>query len=265
MGGVVSTLDGTTGMFALMANAVVMNLLQLAAYGVITPFSRDAFRRLNWYICYLSWAPLVAWGERTTRLVLHGNAQDWAQLSRDRALVLSNHIAGMDWLMMWAVTERTGGLPACKLCSRYTSPYLLTIFAEGTRKTAAKLKRSQEFAKSKGWKVLQNVLLPKTKGFTASVNALGDQLDSVFDVTLVSPPGLEPTLGSVLRGRLGELHILLNRIPFASIPRRDEAGLDAWLRQRWATKDERISGFLSSDAVQEEDATKRCAYIERYI
>lgn len=48
MGGVVSTLDGTTGMFALMANAVVMNLLQLAAYGVITPFSRDAFRRLNW-------------------------------------------------------------------------------------------------------------------------------------------------------------------------------------------------------------------------
>ncbi|KAF4681707.1 1-acyl-sn-glycerol-3-phosphate acyltransferase delta [Perkinsus olseni] len=306
MGGVISTIDGTTGMLALMANGVIMNILQLAAYGIITPFSRDAFRKLNWYICYLSWAPLIAWGERTTRLVMHGNAQDWGQLSRDRALVLSNHIAGMDWLMMWAVTERTGGLPACKALLKeslrflpflgwswacadypflarqwdkdkkslaksfqglreYTSPYLLTVFAEGTRRTATKLRESQEFAKSKGWKSLQNVMLPKTKGFTATVNALADQLDSVFDVTLVSPPGLEPTLGSVITGKDAELHVLLDRMPIDKIPLGDDTKSDAWLRQRWAVKDDRISGFLSSGSCTFPGGIKRVTSFNRSI
>ncbi|KAF4650343.1 1-acyl-sn-glycerol-3-phosphate acyltransferase delta, partial [Perkinsus olseni] len=306
MGGVISTIDGTTGMLALMANGVIMNILQLAAYGIMTPFSRDAFRKLNWYICYLSWAPLIAWGERTTRLVMHGNAQDWGQLSRDRALVLSNHIAGMDWLMMWAVTERTGGLPACKALLKeslrflpflgwswacadypflarqwdkdkkslaksfqrlreYTSPYLLTVFAEGTRRTATKLRESQEFAKSKGWKSLQNVLLPKTKGFTATVNALADQLDSVFDVTLVSPPGLEPTLGSVITGKDAELHVLLDRIPIDKIPLGDDTKLDAWLRHRWAVKDDRISGFLSSGSCTFPGGIKQVTSFNRRI
>ncbi|KAF4656282.1 1-acyl-sn-glycerol-3-phosphate acyltransferase delta, partial [Perkinsus chesapeaki] len=114
MGTILSTLDGSTGMLSLMVHGVIMNIIQLMAYGLVAPFSRDAFRRLNWYICYLTWAPLVAWGEMSTKLIMHGDPTAWAKLARDRAIVLSNHIAGMDWLMMWAVTERTGGLPACK-------------------------------------------------------------------------------------------------------------------------------------------------------
>ncbi|KAF4651325.1 hypothetical protein FOL47_000486, partial [Perkinsus chesapeaki] len=129
---------------------------------------------------------------------------------------------------------------------QYSSSYLLTIFAEGTRMTTAKLRKSQEFAKSKGWNVLKNVLLPKTKGFTASVNSLGDQLDCIFDATLASPPGLEPTLGSVITGRPSELHVLLERIPISSLPLEDDAKLDKWLRGRWSVKDDNITKFLSN-------------------
>ena len=41
---------------------------------------------------------------------------------------------------------------------------MLDVLTEGTRARPAKIKESQEFAKSRGLPVLKHVLLPRTKG-----------------------------------------------------------------------------------------------------
>ena len=62
-------------------------------------------------------------------------------------------------------------------------PVLLVCFVEGTRSTPDKLARSQAFARERGRYVPQHTLVPRTKGFVASMVGLRDHIDAVYDVT----------------------------------------------------------------------------------
>ncbi|POO03170.1 Phospholipid/glycerol acyltransferase [Trema orientale] len=57
-------------------------------------------------------------------------------------------------------------------------PLWLAIFPEGTDFTEQKSKKGQKFAAEVGLPVLWNVLLPKTKGFCACLEALRGSLDA---------------------------------------------------------------------------------------
>ncbi len=61
----------------------------------------------------------------------------------------------------------------------------MIIFFKGSRLTPDKLEASQKFAKERNLPVLNNVLLPRLKGFLASAQNLREDLDGIIDLTLV--------------------------------------------------------------------------------
>lgn len=100
----------------------------------------------------------------------------------------------------------------------------------GTRVSKTKIKQGQEFAKERGLPVLNHVLIPRTKGFVATVQGLrGHTVDVVYDVTVgyeVKPPSL---LGMV-RLEWRRVHVHVRRWPISSLPK-DNEGLAAWCIQ----------------------------------
>lgn len=64
-------------------------------------------------------------------------------------------------------------------------PVWFVIFPEGSRFTKAKKVQSQIYCKQKGVEVLENVLLPKVKGFDLSVTELKGYVKHVVDLTIM--------------------------------------------------------------------------------
>jgi hypothetical protein len=54
----------------------------------------------------------------------------------------------------------------------------------GTRFSLEKLKISQEYAQKVGGPILHNVLLPRVRGLWASIYALHDEVDAIYDFTI---------------------------------------------------------------------------------
>jgi len=65
------------------------------------------------------------------------------------------------------------------------SPFWITSHLEGTRFSVKKQKLSDDFAKKAGRKPLKYCLIPRTKGFVATVEGLRSVIDAVYDVTIV--------------------------------------------------------------------------------
>ena len=120
-------------------------------------------------------------------------------------------------------------------------PVWLVSFCEGTRITPEKVVRSQAYAKKAGLPPTERVLLPRTKGFVASVQGLGAHLEAVYDVT-IGHPGGAPTLWQYIQGfaRVGHLHV--RRYPANTLPEGEEALAD-WLLERFREKDRLLAGF----------------------
>ncbi|CEP00993.1 unnamed protein product (mitochondrion) [Plasmodiophora brassicae] len=123
-------------------------------------------------------------------------------------------------------------------------PFWLGIFPEGTRITPAKRAESQAFAEARGLPRLANVLVPRTKGFTFTVQRLRASLDAVYDITAAyegSPFYLSDVL---LRGRFRTraLHFHVRRVPTSQLPSSD-ADLEQWLYDAFAQKDALLAHF----------------------
>ncbi|KAI8800581.1 hypothetical protein BJ742DRAFT_840855 [Cladochytrium replicatum] len=67
------------------------------------------------------------------------------------------------------------------------TPAWIVSYPEGTRLTRDKLKEAQDFARSRDLPILKNVLIPRTKGFVATVQSFrgGTHIKAVYDLTLV--------------------------------------------------------------------------------
>eukprot|EP01114_Cavostelium_apophysatum_P018668 TRINITY_DN5835_c0_g1_i3.p1 TRINITY_DN5835_c0_g1~~TRINITY_DN5835_c0_g1_i3.p1 ORF type:complete len:287 (-),score=25.61 TRINITY_DN5835_c0_g1_i3:13-852(-) len=86
-----------------------------------------------------------------------------------------------------------------------TSPFPLFVllFPEGTDFTLQKHKRSVEFAEKNGLESYQNLLVPRVKGFTTTLNTLRPRLDAVYDLTIAyGTNGVTPTMWSAWCGWL---------------------------------------------------------------
>ncbi|KAL2318669.1 hypothetical protein Fmac_032545 [Flemingia macrophylla] len=121
-------------------------------------------------------------------------------------------------------------------------PLWLSIFPEGTDYTDQKSKNSQKFAAEAGLPVLTNVLLPKTKGFHACLEALRGSLDAVYDVTIAYKNQCPSFLDNVFGVDPSEVHMHVRRIPVEEIPV-TETKAGSWLMDRFQIKDQLLSDF----------------------
>lgn len=85
----------------------------------------------------------------------------------------------------------------------YPSPVWLLLNAEGTRFTDAKHAASVKFAQERGMAILKHHLIPRTKGFTASLPVLKKKCAAIMDVQLAFDKSDKdkPTIINLLRGK----------------------------------------------------------------
>ncbi|MCD7450128.1 putative 1-acyl-sn-glycerol-3-phosphate acyltransferase 5 [Datura stramonium] len=141
-------------------------------------------------------------------------------------------------------------------------PLWLVVFPEGTDFTEQKCIRSKKYASENGLPILNNVLLPKTKGFYTCLKELRGSLDAVYDITI----GYKHRCPSFLDNAFGvdpaEVHMHVRSIAVADIPESEnEAG--SWLMDTFCDKDKLLSDFHSQghfprEGIENELSTAKC-------
>ncbi|OAY29481.1 probable 1-acyl-sn-glycerol-3-phosphate acyltransferase 5 isoform X1 [Manihot esculenta] len=121
-------------------------------------------------------------------------------------------------------------------------PLWLALFPEGTDFTEQKCIRSQKYAAENGLPILNNVLIPKTKGFYACLEDLRASLDAVYDVTIGYKPRCPSLLDNVFGVNPSEVHMHVRRIAVDEIPTSEEE-VAAWLMKTFQLKDQLLSNF----------------------
>lgn len=135
-------------------------------------------------------------------------------------------------------------------------PVYMVSFPEGSRVTPAKLQKSQEYAREHKLPTLDNILLPRSKGFVATMLGLRDSdVHMLYDVTCVyyhRRKGLNRpwTFSEMFTSRLDgyHLHIHVDRIPFDRMPKGEDE-LKAWIFTQFKLKDGLVSSI--GDAFRE--------------
>lgn len=119
--------------------------------------------------------------------------------------------------------------------------FWLTFFPEGTRITPDNHRKSQQHCQKKGYPLYQRVLLPRSKGFIATVQGLRDDIESLVDVTIHYRNG-PPTLSDILAGRPIDI-VVHNDIVAISQLSREEQQLKEWLIARYQRIDELLASL----------------------
>ncbi|KAG9440893.1 hypothetical protein H6P81_021058 [Aristolochia fimbriata] len=152
-----------------------------------------------------------------------------------------------------------------EMLSKFTDPrdpLWLAVFPEGTDFTEQKCLRSQEFAAENGLPILKNVLLPKTKGFHASVEILRNSLDAVYDITIGYKYRCPLFMDNVFGVDPAEVHIHIQRFSIDDLPT-SETDTSAWLMKRFQIKDKLLSdfaanGYFPSEGTEGDLSTAKC-------
>jgi len=262
-----------------------LNALQLASLAA-RPFSSRAFRRLNRWAADTFWGACarVTLAVHRTRVVFTGdpalpaenavviaNHQSMTDIQvlfllakRERRLGdlkwfvkrslrwwpgIGWGMAFLDCLFVrrdWAADRKRIESTFRRLI-RGRVPVWLISFVEGTRLDARKLAAAREFAAEHALPAPENVLMPRSKGFVASVTGLKDHVAAVYDVTIGYAGGL-PSLWQWAEGRMREVHVHVRRYALDELPQAPDE-LAAWLQQRFTEKDERLARFYAGGAL----------------
>jgi len=144
----------------------------------------------------------------------------------------------------WRGKDRQATRKACEKFRQ--SPVSVMNFVEGTRFTPAKHAQQQSpFA---------NLLRPRAGGIAFVLDAMGDMLQSIIDVTIVYPNG-KPTMTDLLADRIPEIRVHLRQLP---IPKEFIGGdyendaefrtrFQEWISSLWAEKDAQIGRMQAAD------------------
>ena len=134
-----------------------------------------------------------------------------------------------------------------KACERYkTNPVSVFNFLEGTRFTDEKHTAQNS--------PFQHLLKPKAGGIAFVLDAMGEQLHSLVNVTLYYPEG-RPTLWDLLSGRIKRI---VMRIQILPIPQQfigqsyDQnttyrAEFQDWVNQLWLEKDQQLAQLIQAE------------------
>lgn len=121
-------------------------------------------------------------------------------------------------------------------------PFWIVSFLEGTRATASKIKRSQTFAKKNNLPVLEHVMLPRAKGFTATMEGIEGRIAAIYDFTIAYEEIPAPNLLKVFFGKVKRIHIHVKRFDAGDVPTSEEAR-SQWVLSRFLEKEERLKKF----------------------
>jgi 1-acyl-sn-glycerol-3-phosphate acyltransferase len=261
---------------------LLVNLIQTLSL-VVLLFSRKAFRSVNRVVAGTWWGTSVSLAEALygTKVVITGdtlpqgenvlavlNHQTMADLTY--VMFLARHcgslgnlkgfskdvvkwVPGVGWGLLFldtvfvkrnwtqdaeAVNRTFSGL------NRDEVPFWLTNFAEGTRLKPSRFAQSRKYARDNGIEPLNNVMIPRTKGFVASVEGLGRHLDAVYDITFGYPGGA-PSLWQYITGVSREAHCHIRRYQADQLPHSSD-GLNEWLHTKFREKDQMLEDFYQN-------------------
>lgn len=264
---------------ALILLLVAFNVLQTLSL-VLLVVSRRAFRSFNRMLAGTWWGLCVILARRLNRasLILSGdsipmrenaiivvNHRDMSDILLIMMLAMGKgriwdlkwfvkdvlkYVPGIGWGMLFldcVFVKRNWDADKDKIHSTFSKfqthriPIWLISFVEGTRFTQAKKIRSQEHAKERGLPILDNVLLPRTKGFVATVQGLSGYASAVYDLT-IGHTGPVPSLWQIMTRKVNLFHMHVKRYPIEDLPE-DPALLSQWLIMRFSEKDVRLDEF----------------------
>lgn len=205
----------------------------------------DGLRLQAWYLVlcnHQSWVDILV-----LQRCLQGKAP-FLKFFIKRQLIWVPLVGLVWWALDFPFLRRRGGASAVRdlavtraSCARFRElPTSVMSFAEGTRRTAAKHQAQNS--------PYRQLLRPRAGGVMMALDALGDKLDAVLDVTIVYPDGV-PSFVDALCGRLHEVRVHIERRP---VPRPDgdqpmaAAEVQAWLNELWQDKDERFEQLAGS-------------------
>jgi lysophosphatidic acid acyltransferase/lysophosphatidylinositol acyltransferase len=138
----------------------------------------------------------------------------------------------------------------------YRYPIWLISYPEGSRVTPKKIEMSQQFAKERNLPLLNTVLIPRTKGFVATVNALRNtHIKYVYDLTIYYEPVI-PTVYDIFAHKLNDTKLIIHikRYEISTLPS-DESKLSQWLYERFQEKDKLIERLKKGDIPPQNNET----------
>jgi len=219
--------------------------------GDVIPRDENVFVISN-HKTWLDWLTLMSFAARKNRL---GAFKMFAKQS----IALVPGIGWGMWLMNMVFLSRDWNSDSKRIMKTFESlrnskvPFWIGSHLEGTRFSEKKHTESQEFAKAQGRRCLQHCLLPRTKGFLATVEGLRPSLGAIYDVTLVydhqrmRPPSFSSLLFSRWVGQPVDVHLHVRRFPITTIPAEPKL-LEEWVFKVWEEKDELLDHFFKHDA-----------------
>lgn len=263
----------------LFSSLIAINAAQTASLAV-RPISRGTFRKFNRWAADTWWGWCVTSAEllHDTKIIVTGdyvpkgenallfaNHQQMPDITflmayartKDRlgdlkwfAKDIIKYVPGVGWGMWfldcpfvkrdWSKDKDSIDQTFARI-RRDRIPVWLMTFPEGTRITPEKAERSRVYARKHGLAPWEHVLVPRTKGFVASVQGLRGHLDAVYDVTIAYERGV-PTLWQFVKGFVRVAHLHVRRFPTDTLPD-DDTALGAWLLHRFEEKNHLLDTF----------------------
>ncbi len=282
-----SWMKGSVATVFLFAAILVFNGIQMSSM-VVRPFSQKAFRAINRWCAGTWWGWTVWWVQAMhgTKVVVSGddvpkrenimlvsNHQTFADIpvlldfAKTKESLgnlkwfvkdIIKYFPGVGWGMLfldclfikrnWTEDRDYISRMFAKIL-KFQVPVWIINFSEGTRQTPEKLQKSQEYARSQGMKEPSHVLIPRTKGFVATLDALSTHLDAVYDVTIAYNEGV-PDLWQWIKGYVHEVHLHVQRFPVEELPK-DSDDRTRWLMARFIEKDRLLDHFYNHGAFPE--------------
>lgn len=132
-----------------------------------------------------------------------------------------------------------------RACAIYkTEPVTIINFVEGTRSTPAKRRATRS--------PFRHLLRPKAGGVSFTLNAMGEQLAGLIDVTIAYRPTTKPILWSFACGEQNQLAVDLEVRPIPAEllggdyenDARFRESFQAWINTLWTQKDARLERML---------------------
>jgi 1-acyl-sn-glycerol-3-phosphate acyltransferase len=284
---ILGLLRASPALVFLPVSLLALNLIQVLSLAV-RPVSRRAFRRINREVADLWWGWCASFSrilhgiqievtgdpvpERENAIVLI-NHQSMADITFLLIYARSKHRLGdLKWFAKAAIrfvpgigwglsfldcifverdwTRDRGSIQRTFAhITRDEVPLWLVSFPEGTRLKPAKLEASRAYAESTGLDAPENVLVPRTKGFVASLEGLRGHAVAVYDITVGYVGGV-PTLWQYVMGYAPRAHLHVRRHLIEDLPDSEEE-LSAWLLDQYRRKDDLLAAFYERGSFAE--------------
>lgn len=277
-------LTGICGGGLLIASLLAINFLQMASL-VMLPFSRKKFRAFNracantwwgWCVIYVErfqGVHVVVTGDalpRDENAIVVANHQDYSDIMMLLCLGarkgrlgdmkwfvkdVLKYLPGVGWGMLFLdcifvkrawTADRASIEKVFAKVKKYNISIWLMSFLEGTRLTPRKLVSSQRYMASLNLAPTSHVMVPRTKGFVASVRGLGSHLQAIYDVT-IAHEGPVLKLWELVKGNPRNVHMHVRRFSVQELPLKDSA-LAEWAIQLFAEKEQLLAQFQESGA-----------------